>query len=329
VAALLIFVYRCHTLNYVEDNEPDVERFESIPWASLLPEENDRRTRWLGIAAAVLLAVVAGLIALRVFGASTPGTVVAIDPIPASPEADVAGDGSSTTHPDDSAAATGSGSGVTVSQGPKSMPEPAYSEADLMASVPDVSMRAAVMRAEWFVTDFFTVDTDASAAAVAAALAPLEGVAFPHASPVGVSYVEWARAYAVEPLPASGYRVAVAFRTLSAPEGEAVTRRPVRAVEVDVAVDSAGATLVLELPRPTVIPTATPIAANRPVGDGDGSGAVAPVDIAAAAVASAGVAGVDASVVGAESRDGGWRFVVAVVDESGMAFPLSVWLPAS
>jgi hypothetical protein len=326
----LIFLYRCHTLNCVEDNEPDAERFESIPWASLLPEENDRRTRWLGIAAAVLLAVVAGLIALRVFGASTPGTVVAMDPIPASPGADVAADGSTTTLPGDSAVATGSGSGVTVSQVPKSMPEPpAYSEADLMASVPEVSMRAAVMRAEWFVTDFFTVDADASAKAVAAALAPLEGVALPHASPVGVSYVEWARAYAIEPLLPSGYRVAVAFRTLSAPEGEAVTRRPVRAVEVDIAVDSAGATLVLDLPRPAVIPTATPIAANHPVGDEVGSGADAPSDIAAAAVASAGVAGVDASVVRAESRDGGWRFVVAVVDESGMAFPLSVWLPAS
>jgi hypothetical protein len=313
----------------VDDNEHDpAERFESIPWSSLLPEENDRRTRWLGIGAAIALAVVAGLIAIRVSGSSPPGTVVALDPASTPQDPVVAAIVSTTAVPPD--LPTDAGESVTLTPGRKSVPEALpYSEADLMAAAPDTQRRAAIMRAEWFVTDFFTVDEDASAEAVAAALVPLEGMVLPHESPVGVSYVEWARAYAVEPLPVSGYRVAVAFRTLSAPEGEEVIRRPVRAVQLDVAVEPDGATAVLDLPRPVSLPAP---ALSRPpaaAGSGIGSGTRAPAEFEAAAIESARTAGSGVSVLGAEPHDGGWRFVVAVVDESGMAFPLSVWLPAS
>lgn len=310
----------------MDDDERDAERFESIPWSSLLPEENDRRTKWLGIGAAVVLAVVAGLVAFRMFGSSPSGTVVAIDPAPAQLDTGgVAAVSTTAALPDLPADSEGPTSTQGPGSGPVGVP---YSEADLMAAVPDISMRAATMRAEWFVTDYFTVDADASPDSVAASLVPLEGIALPHVSPRGVSYVEWARAYAVVPLPASGYRVAVAFRTLSAPKGEAVARRPVRAVEVDVAVEPDGATFVLELPRPISLPAPTLGRQQDLIGSGIGSQAAAPAEVEAAAIATAGAAGVTASVLGAEPRDGGWRVVIAVVDESGMAFPLSVWLPS-
>jgi hypothetical protein len=306
----------------------DVERFESIPWSSLLPEQNTRRARLVGISIAVALTVVAGLIAFRAFGSTTPGTVVALD---APPSADSAVAPTEPTVVISQTPDTTVVENVSVAADPApSTPPVAFSEADLMAGVPDTSMRAAIMRAEWFVTDYFTVDSDATSDAVTAALGPLDGLVLPHQDPVGVSYVEWARAYAAQPLPTSGYRVAVAFRTLSAPDGEDVVRRPVRAVEVDVAVEPGGATIVLDLPRPVLLPQLTQVtSAESALVRGLGSSARAPADVEAAAIAAAGVAGSSVSVLGAEPRDGGWRFVIAVTDDSGMAFPVAIWLPAS
>lgn len=304
----------------MDESDQDVERFESIPWAALLPEENNRRNRWLSIAGAGLIALVVGFVTLRVVNAGPAETVVTLG-APTPMEASVT-----------QVASTMEAAAVppTLAGSP---PEPrvesvnpesrALTEADLLAVAPDGGLRAAVMRAEWFVVDFFTVDDDASGDAVRGAMGTPATVALPHDAPSGVSYVEWARAYAVESLPGSGYRVSVAFRTLSGPEGEAVVRRPVRAVAVEVVADTSGGTAVLDLPQALPTPVILPVPSTP--GRCEAVGAM-PAAVEAAALQVAGAPGVDSTVIGGTACDGGWRVVVETADGSGMAFPMTTWV---
>ena len=104
-----------------------------------------------------------------------------------------------------------------------------------MAVLPDELTAAAALRAEWFVTDYFTADVDPSgSASVRAALPP--GGSMPElpqdeAGP-GVSFVEWARTVSIEPLGNGIHRVEVLFRAIGAPESGEFRRLPVRAVAV-------------------------------------------------------------------------------------------------
>jgi len=163
----------------------------------------------------VLVGLAAGSVLRRDGGRST---VVTLPPIAAATPAAVAPD--LIERADDPVP-------ISADQSPPLLIEPSsavapvaprlYSEADLMAVLPEEEMRAAVMRAEWFVTDFFTVDGASSAESdVTAALAtPPDEVPLPHATATdGISYVEWARAFFVEPVEPGIYRVSVAFRTL-------------------------------------------------------------------------------------------------------------------
>jgi hypothetical protein len=196
-----------------------------------------------------------------------------------------------------------------------------YSEADLMAVLPDEEMRAAVMRAEWFVTDFFTVEgaTSAESDVKAAMAGGLAGGPLPHgAAESAISYVEWARAYLVEPVEPGTYRVSVTFRTLSGPGPSELLPSNVRAVAISVQVGAEGATIVLDLPSPLSPPSA--LAAALPAfSEGE-----PPEGMVESAFVAARSGGTEPATLLAGADDSGWLVVVMVGDDSGLRWPLVV-----
>lgn len=143
----------------------------------------------------------------------------------------------------------------------------------------------------------------------------------PQEQDVGVTYVEWARAFRVEPQGDGRYTVAVMFRSLASPEGAAYYRVPMRAVEVTVAVGADGGTTVLDLPSAASLPEGPAVLPWH-------SDAVAPpADVAADAVAAASAWGSEPLVLSATLESEGWRVVVAVGDEIGSRWPVVVVLP--
>ena len=136
-----------------------------------------------------------------------------------------------------------------------------YSEADLRAGVPDVDMRLAVARAEWFVSEYF------STGEVGGGVLP-EGTVARTVPEGSYSWVEWARGIAVEATGRGRYDVTVVFRTVAGDGERPVAVTPVRAVQVPVVVDENGASGVADLPSPVPVPDAA-TAEALPVADGD------------------------------------------------------------
>jgi hypothetical protein len=271
----------------------DRETVEHVPWAELTSRPTPDRMQLVILAGAVAAALVVGVLAGRsVFGASPPPIEVAV--------------------PSSVALAT-----TTTTT------KPLYSEADLLGyDLADLEL-AAVARAEWFVTDFFTADLDVTGAAdVEAALADEIDVPGRGAETSGsVAYVEWARAFAVEPVGSSAFRVSVAFRLVGAPPDRGFYRVPVKAVAVDVAVSPGGGTTVLDLPTPVVFPAGPDPAPRR-----DGDQAEAPTDIVDRAMAIATAWGDEPRMLGSQAITGGWRIIVSVADPLGLRWPFAVAL---
>ena len=279
------------------------ETVESVPWSELLdeakPGQDVRRIAYL--AAGLVGAVVLGAVIARAWWSPSapiviaPGSPVAVDSIPS----------------DDAPAA------------PPISAAPLYSEADLMADPADPSERSAIVRAEWFVTDFFTADYEPTGSADVRAALP--GAAdlpdMPQDGRGGISYVEWARAFRVDEVGDGAYLVGVAFRTLAAPPDGAFIRLQVRAVEVMVGVGEDGAS-VLDLPRPTALPvgpepTPWPEPSDNP-----------PQSVVDIAGARASVWGSEPRIVSAASITGGWRVVITIADDVGNRWPLSMVIDA-
>jgi len=278
------------------------EEVESVPWGDLLEEARPRPDvrRVAYIAAGLVGAVVMGAVIARAWWTPSAPTVIA----PASPVASAA---------DGPQAAPSASTTTTV--------PPLYSEADLMADPPDPEARAAVTRAEWFVTDYFTADFEPTGSADIRAALPgaAELPDLPQDGSGGISYVEWARAFDVVPAPSGGgdYLVSVAFRTLAAPPDGAFIRLPVRAVEVVVGVESGGSS-VLDLPRPISVPVGPePPAWPEP----DES---APPEIVDRAAARASVWGAEPRVVSTAAIESGWRVVMTVADDVGNRWPVAL-----
>ena len=277
----------------------DREELEQVPWADLMADTHpeDRRRRTLYLAAGLLGAMVLGVLVARSWW--SPGSLPPVAP--------------GTTLIDDEVAAAET-----------SLPDlsglPLYSEADLMADPPDPGARAAVVRAEWFVTDYFTADLEPDGSADVRAALPSGAVLpdFPQDGGTGISYVEWARAFAVEPAEDGNYLVSVAFRTLAAPPGRGFSRQAVRAVSVLVGVSDGGGASVLDLPSPVPVP-AGPEPEPWPEETIDPPQEV--VDIAAA---RASAWGADPRISSAAQVGAGWRVVVTVADDAGNRWPLVV-----
>jgi len=271
----------------------DREELEHVPWADLMaetePEDRRRKAIYLGVA--MVGALVLGVIVARSWWATPPA------PVPLAPgEPAVA----ATTLPD--------------------IPDlPLYSEADLMADPPDPAARLAMVRAEWFVTDYFTADLEPSGSADVRAALPAS-VADDLALDVGdaVSYVEWARAYRVDEVGDGTYRVAVAFRTLGAPPDRGFTRQPVRAVEVLVAVGGDSGAAVLDLPAPIALP----VGPEAPAWEGEE--ATLPQEIVDLVSTRASLWGSEPRIVSARHLDGEWRVVVTIADAVGARWPFAL-----
>lgn len=271
------------------------EDLEHLPWADLMADAQpeDRRRRAIYLGAALVGAMAVGMFVARSWWAA-PG--VPEPTAPATTMVEVA----EATIPD--------------------LPDlPLYSEADLMADPPDPAARAAVMRAEWFVTDYFTADLEPSGSAeVRAALPP--SVAEDLALDIGdaVSYVEWARAFRVEEAGDGVYRVTVAFRTLGAPPDRGFTRQPVRAVEVLVDALAEGGAAVLDLPAPAMLP----VGPEPEVWEGEQGSP--PQEVVDEVSTRASLWGTEPRIVAAWHLDGEWRVLVTVADAVGARWPLAL-----
>ncbi len=285
------------------------EEYEHVPWSELTADKAPDR-RWLAyLAAAALVAGALGLVAVRTLWPGSPAAApVSVETTAPSPP------------PPDPAA--------TAESLPAPSPlDPAgpvlYSEADLLAApAAATGAEAAVMKAEWFVADYFTSDGDGRGSLDVRTALPGDAdlPRLPHdGAPGPISYVEWARAFRVSDVGDGLHRVGVAFRTVAGAAGEPLARQPVRAVEVVVRT-SPGGVAVVDLPAPATLPLdvgypAWPAAAAAEL----------PASVTAAALQDAEVWGEDPEIAGGTGAPGGWRVVVTVVDPSGARWPLSLW----
>ena len=298
------------------------EQFESIPWASLAPPRNVGTRRLLSIAGTLIAGVGLGVVAGGALQSDAGRSVtVTLAPVGAA--------GATGLQPDGPTPAAPTLPNPALPEAPAPAREetenvPAaprlYSEADLMAVMPEEEMRAAAMRAEWFVTDFFTVDGDVSAVSDVLAALPTgrSALPLPHGSGSGLSHVEWARAYLVEPLGPGRYRVAVAFRTLAGPARGELVRSPARAVTVDVQVGADGATRVADYPAPLGFPPSLEVEVTV-IPEMQAS-----PDVLGGALTAASSVGTEPAVLLAGLDADGWRIVVLVGDQSGLRWPLAV-----
>lgn len=291
-----------------QEHHEEHEEFEQIPWSQLTGGPSSGKRRLLYVVAAALGALVLAILVGRAFLSTSsdpqaPGSTLAGDA-----EESASADGTVATRPDDAGSLL-------------------YEEADLLAFTGSPGERAAVARAEWFVTDYFTADLEPSGSAdVRTALpAGADLPDMPQDGTEGLSYVEWARAYAVEEVGEVGgglFRVGVAFRSLGAPPDGGFSRLPVRAVTVMVAVNEDGGSVVVDLPTPVPVP-AGPEPASWPT-----EGREPPRRVAEAALARVAGWGEEPRLVEAARTDDGWRVVLTVADEVGNRWPAVVVVPA-
>ncbi len=196
-----------------------------------------------------------------------------------------------------------------------------YTEADLMAVLPAATQLAAVARAEWFVTDYFTRDRSPGWLDELRRSLPPGVLPDQEAGDGSVaSYVEWARALETEAGTDGTQRVVVAFRVLTV-DGEGLHRRlPVRLVAVSVDA-TAPAPSVLDLPEPVVAdPVRPPAVSLGTLVDDPPPGLVDQALTAAAAF------GRSPAITSVYEVEGGWRVVVTATDEAGLVWPLALRL---
>lgn len=277
------------------------EEVEHIPWSELMEESDERRRRVIYLASGLLAAMVVGVILARVWWApalpaASPVVLDATSVPVGAPPLDQA---------------------TTIS-----VPElPLYSEADLMADPPDPTARAAVARAEWFVTDYFTADFEPSGSADVRAALP-GGADLPELPQDGgdsISYVEWARAFDVAEVAAGVYQVGVVYRALAAPPDAGFSRQAVRAVHVIVEVTPEGGTTVVDLPSPAALPLG-PVAEPWPESSTDQP----PQAVIDRATSDASAWGTEPRLVSSHRTGAGWRLVVTVADGVGNRWPLAI-----
>ena len=287
------------------------EEVEHIPWGELLASSDDGRRRALYLAAGAVAALVLGIVVTRALSsppAPDPApiavTVPATLPVPVTVVVTVP-----VTEPPPTTVPT------------TTLPVPVlYTEADLMAFPPDLAARAAVARAEWFVTDYFTADLEPNGTADLRGALPagVDLPVMPQDGPVGLSYVEWARAFRVEEQADGSYRVGVAYRMLGAPRDQGFQRLGVRAVEVRVAVSGSGGSVVLDLPSPMVLPAGPTPEAWPTVGE------VPPQAVVDGALEVAAGWGSEHRLLGTFRVARGWRVLLSAADELGNRWPVVV-----
>jgi hypothetical protein len=213
----------------------DNEEFEQIPWSSLMTDKAQGVDPKVYIAVGVVGLVIAVIFGMRMFGGSSTQPAAPVD-TPAAPAA--VATGSSTT------------AGLIVS------------EADLMAGSPTGMGEGLPLRqvayAEWFVTDYYTVDDSSeNERSLKELLAPsASDLVMPHSGETSTpaTYVEWARSVDIRDIGEEQVEVAVVYRTITETDAGFV-RDPVSAVLVTVrsSTTDAGITglpVPIDLPMP-------------------------------------------------------------------------------
>ncbi|NNC93687.1 MAG: hypothetical protein HKN80_14480 [Acidimicrobiia bacterium] len=273
-----------------DDMPVNEEHFDSIPWSSLIPQRQDRP--WLVyVAAAAVVALVVGVLAARnLQSASQP-----LDPVEVATEDLV----------------------ESVASPPTSR---LITEADLQADIQhgEAGAVAAAMRAEWFVTDYFTRD---GAGGRQAELAGALGRPAPATEAEITTYVEWARAWDAAAESDGRYRVAVAFRSITATDAGFV-RDIAKGVAVRVQVAADGGSRVVDLPEPIEMPSSPVLAALA-------SPEPTPEWVATKALDQAASWGESATVVEGITDGGYWRVLIESTDTHGTIWPLVVWVNES
>ncbi len=271
-----------------------MDEYEEIPWSTLLTEHRQGRAKTLYMAAAVIVAVVIGFVGIRWFTAPGHGEQPAL----AAPV--------ETTTTEAVVVETESSSSSTTTA--------VLSEADLMAVVPAVAELAAVARAEWFVTDYFTVDGPIPEELISAFVNDATIPDLPTGDGARISYVEWARAFDVRPTP-GGYVISIIFRSLTEETDGAFVRGPVRAVDVLIAVED-GETAVAELPIP-ILPPVYHAIEGWMVTDGQAHEEAITATLDYATLFDANAEVVESGAAGPE-----WRVVFTIGDRSGNRWPV-------
>lgn len=268
-----------------------MDEYEEIPWSTLLSEHRQGRTKTLYLAAAVIVAVVVGFVGIRWLTApghgDEPGFAAPVETSMAEVAAEVVVSTTTTA---------------------------AVSEADLMAVQPSVAEMSAVARAEWFVTDYFTIDGPLPEELISAFVNDAMLPDLPGSADADISYVEWARAFDIRPT-ATGYAVSVVFRSLTEEPDGTFVRGPVRAVDVLVAVDG-GETAIAELPIPILPPVYHTIEGWM---ESEGE---AHDEAIAATLDYAGMFDDNAIVVQSGTSGPEWRVVFTIGDRSGNRWPV-------
>jgi hypothetical protein len=272
-----------------------VDEYEEIPWSTLLTEHRQGRSRTLYLAAAVIVAAVIGFVGIRWLTSPDHGDQSGL----------VAPAGTTTTEGivEEFESTTTTTTTTTI-----------LSEADLMAVQPSIAELSAIARAEWFVTDYFTVDGPLPEELISAFVNDAALPDLPGAADADISYVEWARAFDIR-ANANGYAVSVVFRSLTEEPDGAFVRSPVRAVDVLVAVDDRE-TAIADLPIPILPPVYHTI-------DGwMGTEGDAHDEAIAATLDYAGMFDEEAVVVESGTSGPEWRVVFTIGDRSGNRWPV-------
>lgn len=277
----------------------ETEEYEHIPWSHMTTPSRPPQQRLIFAGVAAVLGVLGGLGVARMLAADgevdpqTSVTVAEAVPTPQDPRP---------------AAAV-----------PPIVPAPAlYREADLLAVLPEEELRLAVMQAEWFVRDFFTVDGQPGAAASVRALLPAaSGLALPHDDSLPVTYVEWARAFQADGSQPDIYDIDVAYRVLSEAEDGGFDRSPLRAVRIAIVRGLDGALAVGDLPMPVEPPAIGSAPSWQPPQE-------VPQTVMDEALSMLGGHGLEGTVVSGHRGAAGWRLIVEAGPPGTPPFPMVV-----
>ena len=276
----------------------DDERFEHIPWEQVGPTGDRNKLILYGLAGAILIA---GLTASVVGGRGAPTDLVST-PTTTTLAAEVA-----TTQETIVEIPT-----TTVSaEATDDMGQPrAWSEADLLAFPAETLAAEAAALAEWLASDFFTIDGGTQIIDDLEKVLP-QGSALPTAPSGSLSFVEWARAVSVQESTPGVYEVLVVVRRLAASDGETYQRIAPIGVVIGLSWTEQGWS-VTDLP----ILTDPPLLVQAPAW---------PLEEVPAEIGAAAVAGTGGDVLGGVRVGEIWRLVVAIVDPTGVSWPVVIW----
>lgn len=224
---------------------------ERLPWEQLtIPPAQDRRFLIYGIAAGLMIAVL-GVVIVRQLQGSSPGDLIPVTPVTASPQTVTLGE--VTPLPN----TTISVPTVTV---PPAEPETPIelSEAALRGPEPVSSPLEVAAQAEWLVLEFFTLnpsDPWRDRVETASGLRLPPDLAPDTSDGTVVSYVEWTQTRSVEQIGRSTHRATVLMRRLVAVDGAEFRRLPTERVSVILHMDPDGRIRAASLPEVETPPT--------------------------------------------------------------------------